>query len=228
MSEKMSSQENQSEAKIEIESEYKGMEPEGFSDDPFGYFDSEGTNIKSGEVKYDDAGRIIEDPSATRDLPVWYDDAGNPFGVVGKKINLEKSQIAKTENPFHEYEVMQIAKEFGLPAAEVIARVSRDNEYLMVMKRVEGLRWNGEGLQELIAGGLTEEEIQDLLGEAEEMMTSLAEVYESIGVSRTWNHKDMIFHIDIHNKKLLGITPTDWERTKIDRATLEQARSQLA
>ena len=58
-------------------------------------------------------------------------------------------------------------------------------------------------------------------------MTNLAEVYDSIGVHRNWKHKDMIFQVDISNKKLLGVIPTDWERTKIDREALEQARAFL-
>jgi hypothetical protein len=224
MDREIPSQEKQPKIKFETEAVFKGMEPEEFLNDPFEYFDTRGTNIKSGEVQYDESGNATEDPTATKDLPDWLDENNIPFGVVGKKVNIEKSQVAKTENPFHEYEVMKIAKEFGLPAAEVVAKISRGSEHLILTKKVEGIRWVDGALQTLLDAGFSPDEVDTLLSEAGEQMTELAEVFASVGISRNWKHKDMIFHVDIPNKKLLGITPTDWERTKIDRDVLEQAR----
>jgi hypothetical protein len=36
----------------------------------------------------------------------------------------------------------------------------------------------------------------------------------------------MIFDVDLENIKIRKVTPTDWERTKIDRQKLESARSE--
>ena len=35
-----------------------------------------------------------------------------------------------------------------------------------------------------------------------------------------------IFDVDIPNRKVVGITPTDWERTKIDKDKLAKAREE--
>ena len=56
---------------IKIEKEFEDFIPEEFLNDPVGYFEKEGQNIKQGEKKFDETGRIREDPTAVKDLPVW-------------------------------------------------------------------------------------------------------------------------------------------------------------
>ena len=40
-------------------------------------------------------------------------------------------------------------------------------------------------------------------------------LFEQSGVVRGWKLKDMVFQIDVENKKVISVVPTDWERTKI-------------
>lgn len=45
-------------------------------------------------------------------------------------------------------------------------------------------------------------------------MEQLKKKFEEAGIIRTWKLKDMVFDIDIENKTIRSIVPTDWERTK--------------
>ena len=94
--------------KLEIEGGFENFVPQKFKENPIGYFEEFGKNIKSGEIKYKESGEISEDPTAVKDLPVWENESGERIFSVGKKINTQKSQVAKTANPFHEYEVIKI------------------------------------------------------------------------------------------------------------------------
>ena len=57
-------------------------------------------------------------------------------------------------------------------------------------------------------------------------MKELQRRFETIGLIRTWKLKDMIFDVDLVAKTIKSITPTDWERTKIDAEKIEVARNQ--
>ena len=69
--------------------------------------------------------------------------------------------------------------------------------------------------------GYTDEDIENLKRQAEERMITLQAKFEEAGIQRGWKLKDMIFDIDIENKTVRGVTPVDWERTKIDREKFE-------
>ncbi|MFZ2521865.1 MAG: hypothetical protein WAX44_02680 [Minisyncoccia bacterium] len=221
---------NQSEnvpvSEIEIEKDFDAFVPEGFRADPFGYFEAKGRNIKSGEIQYDEQGGVKEDPTATKDLPIWKNEQGEELHTVGKKVNTIKSQVGKSGDPFYEYSIMEIAREFDLPAPVPIAKVKRDNEHLVVMKKIEGIRWTDEGMKPITESDLTDTDKQDLLTQAQQMMDDLQKQYERIGLSRNWKLKDMIFDVDIPGRKVLKVTPTDWERTKIDIVKLVKARKE--
>ena len=62
--------------------------PGAFRESPWKYFQEHGLNIKPGDTEYKEDGRISEDPTAVKCLPVWHDEAGNPIQaeVVGKDL----------------------------------------------------------------------------------------------------------------------------------------------
>ena len=70
------SKESEPKAKIEVESGLDGFVPDEFRQNPVEYFESRGQNIKSGEIKRDETGRVREDPTAVKELPVWTDAGG--------------------------------------------------------------------------------------------------------------------------------------------------------
>lgn len=210
--------------KIETAPGYEGVLPEDFTADPFRYFETRGRNIKSGEVEYGPDGEVSEDPTATKDLALR-DTSGGEKHVVAKKVNTIKSQVGKSGDPFYEYSIMQLAREFGLPAPRPIAKISRGGEHLILMERVAGIRWTDAGMTPIHESDLTPADKQAMLAQAEDIVARIAEQYAAIGLSRNWKMKDMIFHVDIPNRKVLDVTPTDWERTKIDYEKLAAARN---
>lgn len=209
---------------IEIGEGYEEFFPEEFKNNPVKYFEDNGINIKAGDVKYDEEGLIRKDPTAVKTLPAWTNKEGEKIFIVGKKVNVVKSQVGKTADPFYEYKIMEIAKEFNLPVPNPIAKVKQADNHLILMEKVEGITWTERGKIEIQDRGFSTEDIESILIEAQEMMLALQTAFEEIGLVRTWQLKDMIFDIDFQNKKLLKIIPTDWERTEIDFEKLQQAR----
>ncbi|HTK33145.1 MAG TPA: hypothetical protein VL335_01195 [Candidatus Paceibacterota bacterium] len=221
--------ENQTEQipQIEAEDVFRDFIPEEFQVDPFGYFEKYGKNIKSGDIQRDETGKIKEDPTAVKDLPVWHNHNKDELYTVGKKVNIAKSQVEKSGDPFYEYSIMEIAHEFGLPAPEPIAKIKHGDDHLIIMRKVEGIRWTKDGMEPINNSNLTEKDKKDMLFQAEKLMSEIQEKFEAIGLSRTWKLKDMIAQVDIPNKKVLGIVPTDWERTKINKEKLEAVRKEM-
>ncbi|MBP9771360.1 MAG: hypothetical protein KBD16_00330 [Candidatus Pacebacteria bacterium] len=211
---------------LEVEASFEGFVPDEFRSDPLGYFETKGRNIKSGEITYDEQGVAREDPTATKDLPVWRNEDGGELHVVGKKVNTSKSHVGKSEDPFYEYSIMEIAREFGLPAARPIAKAQRGSDHLIIMEKIEGIRWTEEGMKPILEARLSDSEKAEMLAEAERLMTSLQVRYEHIGLIRTWKLKDMVCDVDIPNRKVRGLVPTDWERTKINKPMLVKAREE--
>jgi len=209
-------------AKIEIEEVFAGFIPVGFKDDPVAYFEREGANIKEGETKYDETGKVREDPTAVKDLPVWRNRAGVELETVAKRVNLEKGETGKSEDPFYEFKILELLRELGLPSASPIAKVGSGTDHLIVMEKVPGLRWTEKDFVKLRKLGYSEEDMQDLKEQAEEQMSRLEFQFKDAGIIRGWKLKDMIFDIDLKNKKVNKITPIDWERTKVDHQKVEQ------
>ncbi len=202
--------------RIETNPSFADFLPEEFTSDPLAYFREKGVNIKSGETTYDANGVIDEDPHAVKDLPAWTNAAGETLFTVAKKVNTEKAQIQKQADPFYEYRVMEILQKIGLPAPRPIAKIEQSGVYLIIMERVAGIRWVNNDIRFLKDKGYTAEDLARLEAEANEMMLALSARYEAAGIIRKWKLRDMVFDIDIDQKKLRSMTPVDWERTKLD------------
>ncbi len=200
---------------VEIESEFEDIAPADFKQDPFLYFEMHGVNIKSGEIKYGEQGMLREDPTAVKDLPVWKDASGNIIHPVGKKVNTQKAFIGESADPFYEYKIMEYVQSKGLPVARLIAKASRAEEHLIVMERLAGVRWSEKDNLHLNEQGYTKEDIERLISEANTIMEQLRSKFEEAGIKREWKLKDMVFDLDIENKKINSLIPTDWERTKL-------------
>ena len=201
---------------ITVESDYDAFIPNEFRKNPFGYFESEGKNIKSGEIKIDEQGRVREDPTAVKEFPVWQNKEGKEIRVIGKRVNAEKGEVAKSKNPLHEYEIMKKVKKLGLPVANPIGYVKEKDKCLILTERIPGVLWRDKEALKLKERGYTEEDIENLKQQAQKKMEELAEEFTKKGVIRSWKLKDMVFDLDVENKQVKGVTPTDWERTKIE------------
>lgn len=217
--------ENPPRPNIEIETGFQSFVPEDFQADPIKYFEEKGINIKSGEIQTNEEGKVKEDPTAVKELPVWTNSEGQKLSIVAKRVNVEKSQVGETGDPFHEYKIMEIAKEFDLPAPKPIAKVEQSKNHLIIMEKVPGIRWVEKDMEILNRAGLSEEDKRSLIAQAEKLMSDLEARFSEIGLIRKWKLKDMIFDIDLEAKLVRAITPTDWERTKINQLKLSEARA---
>lgn len=211
---------------IELEKDYQDFTPAEFLADPFGYFEKHGVNVKSGKIKHDATGRVREDPTAVKDLPAWQDQKGQSLEVIGKKVNIKKGEIGKSQDPFYEYKMMQLVTELGLPSAKPIARVSQENRHLIIMEKIPGIRWSDKEQLQLEKNGYTTEDISNLKQQAQLLMEKIQNEFTLAGVNRSWKLKDMIFDLDMENKTIKAVTPTDWERTKIDEQKIAKFKSQ--
>ena len=202
-------------SKVEIKPKFANFVPEEFLNNPVGYFEREGKNIKTGEKKIDEEGMVREDPTAVKDLPVWKNKDGREILTVGKKVNIDKGAVAESNDPFYEYKILERLAKIGLPAAKPIAKVEQDGVHIIVMERIPGIRWPEKENLKLKEQGFSDEDILALMAEAEQKMNELKIRFEQSGIVREWKLKDMIFQIDFENKKITAVIPTDWERTKI-------------
>ncbi len=206
---------------IKLENGFQDFPPEEFINDPVGYFEREGKNIKSGEIKYDEDGGIKEDPTAVKDLPEWHNAQDEQLHTVGKRVNVEKGEIGKSGDPFYEYKILETIRDINLPAPRPVAKAEQDETHLIVMERATGIRWWEVKSLRLKEQGYTDEDIKNLQNEAQRKMEELQSQFEEAGITRGWKLKDMVFDIDVENKRIVGMTPTDWERTKIDKERFE-------
>lgn len=200
---------------IEIKPEFSSFVPKEFADDPIGYFECEGVNIKKGEKKIDENGVLREDPTAVKDLPVWRNNKGEEIYTVGRRVNTLKGDVGESGDPFYEYEILEKLSQMGLPAAKPMGKIEQDGTHLIVMERIPGIRWSERDSLNLKDKGYSDEDISTLMNDAETKMNEMKNQFEQAGVVRGWKLKDMVFQIDIENKKVISIVPTDWERTKI-------------
>lgn len=202
-------------SRVEIEAGFAEFVPQEFLDDPAGYFKCEGKNIKTGEIKYDESGAVREDPTAVKDLPVWKNAEGTEIRTVGKCVNIGKGAVGESGDPFHEYKILERLAQMGLPAAKPIANAEQGGVHIIVMERIPGLRWSERDSLYLKERGYSDKDVADLVAEAELKMDELKAQFDEAGVIRGWKLKDMVFQVDIENKRITSMIPTDWERTKI-------------
>jgi len=83
---------------IDINPEFESIVPEMFLRTPMVYFETHGVNIKQGDVERDETGRITEDPTAVKDLPIWNGPQGQTIHFIGKRVNVDV--------PLREYSVI--------------------------------------------------------------------------------------------------------------------------
>lgn len=201
--------------KVEVEPGFVEFVPQEFIDDPAGYFEREGRNIKTGEIKYNEDGMVREDPTAVKDLPVWKNAEGTEIQTVGRRVNIKKGVAVESGDPFYEYKILEQLAQMGLPAAKPIAKAEQAGTYIIVMERIPGIRWSERDSLNLRERGYSDEDITALITEAEQKMNELKTQFDEMGVLRGWKLKDMVFQVDVENKKITSMVPTDWERTKI-------------
>ncbi len=201
--------------RVEVKPEFTTFVPQEFLYDPVGYFETEGKNIKEGKIKRDEEGRVREDPTAVKDLPTWKSAEGVELQTVGRRVNTAKGVVGESGNPFHEYEILEQLAQMGLPAAKPVAKAEQAGIHIIVMERIPGFRWSERDSLKLMDKGYSDEDITRLMADAEEKMNKLRVRFDEAGVFRSWKLKDMVFDIDIENKRIRSIVPTDWERTKI-------------
>lgn len=202
--------------KVEVYPEFQGFVPAEFVEDPFRYFETYGKNIKPGETEFNEDGSVKEDPLAVKDFPIWVNQEGKKIKVVAKRVNTDKAMIKKGENPFHEVDVMKRVRAIGLPAPAPIAKIQKENEYLILMERARGITIFDKELDDsLDEHGYTEQDKQALKQKAEQAMVDLKIRFDEAGIKRKWKLTDMVFQVDFANKEIIGITPVDWERTEI-------------
>ena len=172
--------------KLDVENKYADFLPDEFKTDPLGYFERQGINVKSGEIKYDEEGKAREDPTAVKDLPVWTKPGGETLETVGKRVNVEKSQVGKSEDPFYEYEIMEIVAEFALPAPRPVAKVEQEGKHLIIMERVFGIRWTEESMKAIHESDLTENDKQELLKQADYLCNQEIEKFNTEIIRRNF------------------------------------------
>jgi hypothetical protein len=209
------SQESTPTPKVEVKPEFRAFVPQEFLDDPAGYFEREGVNIKTGEIKIDETGRVRKDPTAVKDLPTWRNAEGLEIQTVGRRVNASKGAVGESGDPFHEYTILERLAQMELPAAKPIAKAEQAGIHIIVMERIPGLRWSDKESLNLKEKGYSDEDIASLISEAEQKMNELKTRFDEAGVIRSWKLKDMVFQVDIENKSIISIVPTDWERTTI-------------
>src|SRR3989338_962751 len=202
---------------IEVENGYEYFIPQEFQENPIEYFEREGKNIKTGEIKFDENRRVLEDPTTVKDLHVWRNNNGKELHVVAKRVNTGKGEMMKSGDPFYEYKILKLVQELGLLAAKPVAKVEKGNVHLIIMERIFGVRWSEKDSLNLKERGYSNKDIENLKMQAESKMEQLKKKFEEAGIIRGWKLKDMVFDVDIENKIIRGIVPTDWERTKIEK-----------
>lgn len=201
-----------SSCEVKFEGEYEVLVPEEFKRNPFLYFESYGTPVKKGEIKRDEHGRVREDPTAVRYFPEWKNGEGS-LSIIAKKVNNKKGMLAETGEPLYEYNLLEYMRSLNLPVPKPVGYAEGEQGAIFLMERVEGLPWSE--LQRLQEMGWTHNDLEALLGEAKERMEELAKRFEQHNIKRSWKLKDMVFQIDQENRRLKGLVPTDFERTRI-------------
>lgn len=215
---------NQPKHLIDSKLEFSEFVPEDFKNDPFGYFEQRGANIKPGEIKYKETGEISDDPTAVKEFPTWENSTGDILNVIAKKVNAEKSQVRHSGDPFYEYHVMELANELNLPCVEPIAKIESEGQFMFLTKKVNGITRLDENTKNLQERGWSQSDILSIKNQAEEIMNKIKEQYDAVGIMRKWELKDMVCNIDFEKKSIISVIPTDFEKTKIDHPRFFEAR----
>lgn len=223
--------------KIEVNRAYENFLPQTFKEDPGAYFNEHGKQVKPGEITtYNEKGQILENPDSVKDFPAWTDSENNELVTVCKRINTERGETKKAQDPFYEYKILELLQELNLPAAKPIAKIEQNETCFIVMEKIPGLRWNEVNTLRNVELGFSEDDFKNLKIQVSEEMDRLKDIFSKAGIMRqpvaemglsSWEMKDMVFDINLKNKKLLKITPTDWEITTIDEEKVEAYKKRM-
>jgi hypothetical protein len=110
---------------INVESGFDDFIPADFRQNPVEYFEKFGLNVKSGEIKKDESGRVHEDPTAVKELLSWKNNSGDEIFIIAKRVNQDKAEVALHGDPLYEAKIMKAAAEANLPVAELLATVKQ-------------------------------------------------------------------------------------------------------
>lgn len=202
---------------VEIEPGYEAFVPDLFRREPVEYFESLGLNVQVDA----ETGIGRKEHSSVKVLPVWTDTEGHELHTIAKKIKTTASCVGEPKYRFHEYDVMKIVNRAGLPAPKVIAKAEQAGQCLIVMERIHGVSWYDKKAFALKEKGYSDEEILQLYHQAEAVVDDLKRRFEEAGITREWVMKDMIFDVDLEQKRIQGMIPTDWSNVAIDADKLE-------
>lgn len=200
---------------------YDDFIPEEFKQDPFVYFERNGENIKPWKEKIKVKQFLWKN---NKEIKM------NELRVVAKLVSL-KGEIIKSGDPFYEYNVMQIIQELNLPGAKTVAKIEYGDRRMILMERIPGINFSDldETVSKLKTRGYNDEDLRLLKEEAVAKMNNLKDRFEEAGIIKdNWKLKDMVADIDVENKTIKNIVPTDWERTKIDQAKLNEYKRKLS
>ena len=203
---------------LELDDSVEPFLPPAFVADPMQYFHEHGSAIQAGDVTFDEAGRITDDPTAVADFPVWRSRGGEEIRVVCKRVNRDKSGVRRSGDPFYEYRVLQLVRELGFVTARPLARFRQGSDYFIVTEKVEGLRWVRRW-----DSGLKKPARPHMRAEAVALMLRLEAALADAGVRRPWNIKDMILQLDPDTYAVRAVIPVDWERARLDFDRLQDA-----
>ncbi len=195
----------------EFGEEYASLVPPELKQDPLGYFERFGIPMKGGEKKYDKKGSLRDDPSAVRQLPDWK-EGDRIVTPVAKKTNRGKSMLKETGEPLYEYNLLLYIQSLGLPAPKPIGFFENEQESIFLMEKA-----NGYTKKELdvVISEWGAEDIQQLKKDTEREMANLQKLFLANNLERSWKLNDMVFQVDVVNRRLTGLIPTDFERTRV-------------
>ncbi len=208
--------------KVEVEVEFSDFIPQAFLDDPAGYFEREGENVKPGEIKFEH-GMVREDPTAVKDLPIWKNEKGDELSTVGKRVNVTKALVGESGDPFYEFKILEELQKRGLPATRPVAKAEQGGVHIIVTERIPGMRWREREMLRK-EHGYSDVDMKNFIKRAEKMMGILERKFGESGVIRLgapdhgkpgWKLGDMVFQMDFEKKIIKAIIPTDWERTTL-------------
>lgn len=129
--------ENPSEINISFEDGIEQFIPEDFKNNPLGYIENFGINIKGGEKKFDEDNNLREDPSAVKVLPEWLLD-NKSIIAVAKIVNPEKGKVGASGDPMYEYNIIKYVRSLGLPAPKPILSLEQNGTHVFLTEKVSG------------------------------------------------------------------------------------------
>lgn len=188
---------------LEIETGFENFVPLEFKQDPFGYFERTGKEIRKDEK--------VE----VRNMPVWHNEKGEKLKTVAKNIITSSDKKGSAKDSLFEYKIIRLAHSLGLPAPNAVTKAENKDKHLMVVEEPSGFRWKDreEFFREY---NLNDEEVKDIKKQAGEEIKNLREIFKNAGIAKDWKMEDLVFDVDFNNRKINNVTPLNFEKSKIN------------